>query len=209
MRVREPFNTYSHLTGGILAAIATIVLCVMARQNALAVVAFAIFGAGAIFLYSGSTAYHWASTSKSWLQRMDHSAIFVMIAASYTPLCLLTLDAPTKWIVLGTQWGLAIAGLLYNMLKGKPPAWVRLTMYLTMGWMALPLTPLILKYSNPTVLAWMIAGGLAYTIGVFFYSSKKPLLWPGKFSNHEIWHLFVLAGSACHFTMMWWLPLGG
>ncbi len=207
MPIRDPFNTWSHFSGGIVVGLATITLCIMSRQDPLAIFAFAVFGLSAMFLYGGSTAYHWAPKSRSWLQRMDHSAIFVMIAGSYTPLCLLALDSPAKWIVLGLQWSLAICGLLYNMIKGKPPTWVRLSMYLVMGWMALPIAPLVLKGSNSSVLSWMVAGGLTYTIGIFFYSNKKPILWPGKFSNHEIWHIFVIAGTACHFVMMWWLPI--
>ncbi len=205
MRIREPFNMWSHLIGGSLFVLGAIALCVANWGNPVAIASFLIFGIGAGFLYAFSAAYHWTPESKGWLQRMDHAGIFIMIAASYTPLCLLALPAPQKWIVLGVQWTLAMGGLAYNLAKGKPPVWVRLVLYLSMGWMALPLLPFLLQTTSVPVVAWMIAGGVTYTVGVFFYASKRPILWPGKFSNHEVWHIFVLGGTLCHYTMMWWL----
>lgn len=204
-RVREPFNTWSHFVGAILVFLGVVALCVYFRTDPLAIAGFIVFGVGAAFLYASSSAYHWTPNPKRGLQKMDHAAIFAMIAASYTPVCLLALPSPAKWIVLGLQWSLALFGVLMTTLMKKPPTWMRLVLYVTMGWMALPLAPLMLQVAPPQVLAWMIAGGLAYSIGIVFYVSKKPILWPGKFSNHEVWHLFVLAGTLCHYTMMWWM----
>lgn len=204
-KIREPFNTWSHFVGAVAVLLGVIGLCVAFWSQPLAVVGFIVFGLGTAFLYSSSAAYHWTPRPILALQKMDHSAIFAMIAASYTPLCLLALPSPVKWAVLGLQWGLALVGILVTTLTQKPPTWFRLVLYVSMGWMALPLAPMVLEAAPVQALIWMVLGGLAYTIGIIFYVNKKPILWPGKFSNHEVWHLFVMAGTCCHFVMMWWI----
>lgn len=196
---------WSHFSGAVLVLLGAIALCIAFWHKPVAVVSFTIFGVGAAFLYAFSAAYHWTPSSKEWLQRMDHAGIFIMIAASYTPVCLLALPSPQRWIVLGIQWTLALGGLALNLARGKPPTWVRLVLYLTMGWMALPLLPNLLQTTSVPAIAWLLAGGLTYSIGVLFYASKRPILWPGKFSNHEVWHIFVLVGTLCHYSMMWYL----
>ncbi len=205
VKIREPFNTWSHFGGAVAVLLGVLALCIAYRTQPLAVIGFAVFGLGTAFLYSSSAAYHWTARPVVALQKMDHSAIFAMIAASYTPLCLLALPSPIKWVVLALQWGLAVVGISVTTLTKKPPTWFRLVLYVSMGWMALPLAPLVLQTAPVQALVWMVLGGLAYTVGIVFYASKRPILWPGKFSNHEVWHVFVLAGTACHYTMMWWI----
>ncbi|MBS1706363.1 MAG: hemolysin III family protein [Armatimonadetes bacterium] len=202
MRVREPFNAFSHLAGAILVGIGALTLCILHRDQLAAVVAFVIFGLGGIFLYTSSSVYHWTREAKEGLQKLDHSAIFVMIAATYTPLCLLGMRQPESYIVLGIQWGLAAVGLLWNFLIGKPPIIVRLILYLSMGWMGLFLLPAMKPELPSAVLWWMVAGGAIYTAGVVIYASKRPRLWPGKFSSHELWHVFVLLGTGSHYAML-------
>jgi len=203
--MREPFNAISHLVGAILVAACTVALCLVNKFDPIAIAAFIVFGLGAMFMFSSSSAYHWTKTVKPWLQRLDHSAIFVMIAASYTPICLLALSPPLSVYVLCLQWGLALFGLLWNFLVGKPPTWVRLTLYLTMGWMAVFLLPSLRLDQPVVVLSLLLAGGVFYSVGVIFYSLKRPILWPNRFGAHEIWHLFVLGGAASHSVMMFYL----
>lgn len=200
--IREPFNALSHLAGAILALLGTVYLLVIGHSTVAEWISFLVFGSCAIFLYVSSSIYHWTGTAKTGLQKMDHSAIYAMIAGCYTPVCLLAMNGATGWVVLALQWALAITGIVLTIVLRKPPAWVRLCLYLVMGWMALPFVGSIARASSTETVTWLLLGGLAYTVGVIFYTSRKPILWPGKFSGHEVWHLFVLGGTACHFMLM-------
>lgn len=190
------------MVGAVFMAVGTIVLVVGSIPNPVAILSFIIFGLAATFLFTSSTVYHSVSLDRAWLQRMDHSSIYVMIAGSYTPICLLALPEPQKWIVLGLQWGLALFGVLVSATREKTPTWLRLLLYLGMGWMLIFVIGHLDPRITPQTIAWLVAGGLAYTIGSVVYGTKRPKLWPGKFSSHELWHLFVLGGAACHFVVM-------
>lgn len=199
---REPFNTYSHLAGALLSALGMIYLVITHLTQPTALISFLVFGLGCIFLYTSSTIYHWLSLDRPWLQRLDHSAIYVMIAGSYTPICLLALSEPTKWIVLSLQWGLALFGVILSLTRDKTPTPIRLTLYLVMGWMVIAFTGDFLANSGLTPLIYLFAGGLAYTLGAVVYSTKKPNPLPQSFGSHGLWHLFVLTGTLCHFGVM-------
>lgn len=201
-RIREPFNALSHLVAAVLVLAGTSALIFASWPHPAAWVSFLVFGAGAIFLYISSAVYHWTPQVIPSLQKLDHTAIYVMIAGCYTPLCVLLLTGGVGWWVLAAQWGLAITGVVLTLTMEKPPTWVRLVLYLVMGWMALPFASQVVAKSGWETMAWMIAGGLFYTVGVIFYASKRPRLWPGVFSSHELWHCFVMAGTACHFMLM-------
>jgi hemolysin III len=205
-KIREPFNAISHLVGAAILAIGTVVLVIGALPSPIAILSFLIFGLAAIFMFTSSTLYHWLKLDHAWLQRMDHSAIYVMIAGSYTPVCLLALPEPQKWVILALQWSLAAIGVIVSATKEKTPTWLRLTLYLTMGWMLVAVFGTLLDVISRAALIWLVAGGLSYTIGAVVYGTKRPKLWPGKFSSHELWHLFVLSGAFCHFGTMICLP---
>lgn len=136
---------------------------------------------------------------------MDHCAIYLMIAGTYTPVSLLAIGGTTGYIVLAIQWLLATIGVVATLTMTKPPTWLRLVLYLVMGWMVLPFVGVLLTKIPAIAIWWMIGGGLSYTVGTVVYASKRPKLWPGKFSSHELWHLFVVAGAACHFAVMLYL----
>jgi hemolysin III len=201
-RIREPFNALSHLMGAIFVLLATGYLVFLGRHNPVAWISFLVFGAAGIYLYTASSIYHWTKTAKNGLQKMDHTAIYVMIAGCYTPVCLIALSGPTGWAMLAVQWLLAITGVVLTIVLAKPPMWVRLVLYLVMGWMVLPFASQVAQRSSTAALVWMLAGGLAYTIGTIIYASRRPALWPGKFSSHELWHVFVMAGTLCHVMTM-------
>ena len=201
-RIREPFNALSHLAGAILLGLGSIVLVISAISDPMAALAFAIFGLGAVFMFTSSSLYHWLKLDYQWLQRMDHCAIYVMIAGSYTPIALLALPSPTQLIVLAIQWGLAVIGVVVAATREKTPTPLRLTLYLVMGWMIVALIPQLRMGMPVSGIAWMVAGGVSYTVGAVVYASKKPTLWPGKFGFHELWHVFVLGGAICHFVVM-------
>lgn len=204
--IREPFNTVSHLVGAIVVGIGVLGLCIAFRHSPIAWISFMVFGLGSVFLYSSSAAYHWTENVKPFLQRLDHAAIFVMIAASYTPVALLALDHPLKWWVLGIEWGVALVGLLWTLIIGKPPTAVRLVLYTVLGWLILPWTREVLNNTSLLTFALLLLGGLSYTIGILFYARKTPWFPKTRIGNHEVWHVFVLVGTVFHYAMCWSLP---
>jgi hemolysin III len=203
--IREPFNAVSHFVGAILAVVGMMYLLFLSRTDPRAMVGFAIYGVFATLLFAASAAYHWSNRGGYWLQKLDHIAIYLMIAGTYTPVCLLGLPGTSGTVVLALEWILAAIGVTATITMEKPPTWLRLVLYLAMGWMVLPLIGLLGRTITAAGLAWMIAGGLAYTFGTVIYASKRPNPWPGRFGFHEIWHLFVLAGGTCHFGTMLYL----
>lgn len=202
VKIREPFNALSHMAGAVLAFFGMMVLVWASWGEVRAWGSFLVFGLTAVLLYSASGFYHWASDDRVWLRRFDHAAIYLLIAGSYTPVALMALPGWLMWGVLGSQWGLAVVGMVVSLTREKAPTALRLTLYLVMGWMILPFSGWVAAGSSWSVLWWMVAGGLFYTVGSVFYASKRPRLWPGVFGFHELWHLFVMAGTACHFGMM-------
>ena len=203
MRVREPFNAFSHLLGAVLAVLGLAYLVL--KNGAPSALAFLVYGFGTSFLFISSATYHWTKVAKPGLQKMDHSAIYVMIATTYVPVALLGIGGKLGIGIIITQAVLCTIGVISTLLMTKPPTWLRLVLYLVMGWMMLPFVGVLIPKIGTVAVIWMFAGGLSYTIGTVVYASTRPTLWPGKFSFHELWHVFVLVGAACHFAVMTYL----
>ncbi len=201
-RIREPFNAISHVVGAGIVGSGAFVLAILAVSAPVAAVAFAIFGLGAVFMFTSSALYHWLRLEYQWLQRMDHAAIYVMIAGSYTPVALLALPKVSGIVVLSLQWGMAALGVVVAATREKTPTPLRLALYLGMGWMIALLIPQVMAVAGPGTLGWMLAGGVFYTVGAVIYAAKRPNLWPGRFGFHELWHVFVLGGAICHLLVM-------
>ena len=166
------------------------------------IVAFAIFGLSLIALYSASTLYHLlplSPPSVARLRRVDHMMIFVLIGGTYTPFCLLALDGAWRVGLLSVIWSLAVCGILLKLFWMEAPRWLSVTLYLGMGWVAVIAAPALLLAVPTGGMSWVLGGGLLYTAGALIYALKRPNLMPGVFGFHELWHLFVVAGSACHF----------
>jgi len=204
MRIREPFNGASHLIGLLLAAAGTVLLLRMAKGPG-ELVAFGIYGATLILLYGASTLYHTLLLPERPLRAfrtLDHISIYFLIAGTYTPVALITLHGRFGWTLLAAVWLIALAGIPFKLFFLDAPVWLSTGTYLAMGYLALvALVPLARAVSSGG-LAWLIAGGLAYTIGAVIYARQRPDPFPGRFGHHEIWHLLVLAGSGCHFAFM-------
>jgi hemolysin III len=193
----ERFNGYTHLAGAVLAAGAAAVLIVLGalRADPWKIVSFSIYGATLILLYLISTLYH--STrggTKNVFRKLDHCAIYLLIAGTYTPFTLVSLRGPWGWSLFGVVWGLAVLGIVQEFIFGKGARVLSLVIYVLMGWVALlAVLPLIESLTWPGFL-WLAAGGLTYTAGIAFFVFDE------KFKHfHGIWHLFVLAGSAVHY----------
>jgi hemolysin III len=204
MRIREPVNGGSHLLGLLLASAGTILLLRMAR-GPWQLAAFAVYGATLILLYGASALYHLlplADRPLRALRTLDHIAIYFLIAGTYTPIALITLHSPLGWALLAAVWLIAVAGIPFKLFFLDAPVWVSTTTYLAMGYLAVVAVVPLARAVSINGLLWLIAGGLAYTIGAVIYSRQRPDPFPGRFGHHEIWHLLVLTGSACHFAFM-------
>ena len=203
----EVANTVTHVVGSHLGAAMTALLAWVAVQSgdgvAWKVVSGSIFGFSMIFLYAVSSAYHAVTyrPAKHVLHTMDHMAIYVLIAGSYTPFCLVTLrpEHPAMaWTVFGVEWGAALAGMLFKVWTTGRYRYVSTFAYVLMGWMALvAIGPLVRSLSGLGTM-WLALGGGLYTVGCVFY------LWRSLPYSHPIWHLFVLAASICHFFCILW-----
>jgi hemolysin III len=203
-KLREPINGLTHLAGGLLASAGLIVLLAKAASTGRVdqLVAFGVFGLSLVALYTASTLYHLLPLSPAGvarLRRLDHVAIFLLIAGTYTPFCLLALQGAWRWGLLALVWALALCGVLLKVLWMGGPRWLSVVLYLGMGWVAVVAAPALLQAVPVGGMAWVLAGGLIYSVGALVYGFKRPNPIPGAFGFHELWHLFVVAGSACHF----------
>lgn len=192
----EIAHTITHGLGCLLSMVGLVVLVNQAagRGDVWGLVSGAIFGATLVLLYLASTLYHALThaTAKRVFKRIDHAAIYLLIAGSYTPFCLGPLRGPWGWSLFGVVWGLGIAGAVTDVASGRRFKWLSLTIYLLMGWLALTaLRPMLAHLDGPT-LWWLFGGGVFYTGGVAFYVARR-LPW-----HHAIWHVFVVCGSICH-----------
>ena len=206
--LREPVNSLTHFVGILLSIAGLVALLYLSAGEPWRTVSFAIYGGALIMLYTASTLLHSLRVgplAERRLRIFDHAAIFVLIAGSYTPIALVTLQqgrAVWGWAILVAVWLIALLGLVFKLFWLEAPRWLSTALYLLMGWLALVAIVPILATLPPWGVFWLALGGLFYTVGAVIYGLKKPLLFPGVFSYHELWHLFVLAGSACHFIMM-------
>ena len=194
----EKFNAVSHLIGTVLALAGAIVLVVLAAMGGdpWKVVSVAIYGVTLVVMYSSSALYHSVrGRAKDVLRKMDHQSIYLLIAGSYTPFCLVTLRGPWGWSLFGVVWGLAVIGGLQELRPKNDARILSVVIYLLMGWVAVvALVPLVQALGR-SGFAWVAAGGLFYTVGIAFYALDTRLA-----HAHGVWHLFVLAGSAAHYV---------
>lgn len=202
---REPANALTHWLGVVLAVpfIASMVL--WANAKGLSLWPFVVFGVSFALLYLASASYHSFRVSEralKWLRKLDHSAIFVLIAGSYTPIAFFGLQDPWRVVLLSVIWGIALAGVILKLVTMKLPRWVSTALYLGMGWIAMAFLPQLARSLPVGALVWLGVGGLLYTVGAIVYATKKLDFKPGVFGFHEVWHLFVLGGSTAHFAMM-------
>lgn len=193
----ERFNGYSHLAGAALALAGATVLIVLGalRADPWKTVSFSVYGATLILLYGVSTLYHSTrGRTKEVFRKLDHCAIYLLIAGTYTPFTLVSLRGPWGWSIFGVVWGMALLGVVQEFILGKGARLLSLAIYVTMGWVALVAVVPLIDALGPGGFAWVAAGGVVYTAGIVFY------LFDERFRHwHGIWHLFVVAGSVVHY----------
>jgi len=194
----EKFNALTHLVGAVLALAGAVVLVVLAALGGdpWKVVSVSIYGLTLVLLYSFSVLYHsLRGRAKDVLRELDHQSIYLLIAGSYTPFCLISLRGPWGWSLLGVVWGLAVLGGLQELWPIGKARILSVVIYVAMGWIVLVAAVPLLKALGPVGFAWVAAGGLFYTIGIVFYALDTRLT-----HAHGVWHLFVIAGSVTHYV---------
>ena len=196
-----------HILGFILSAAGTVLLLVKAAElTPWHVVSYAIFGATMMALYAASSVYHLFYISErvhGILRRIDHIMIFMLIAGTYTPICLLTLRGAWGWVLFGIVWGCALAGLFIKIFWMEAPRWLSTAFYIGMGWAALlAIWPLTQRMSG-AALGWLFGGGAVYTVGGVFYALRFPRIDTRFFGFHELFHIFILLGSACFYVLIY------
>lgn len=212
LAIKDPGSALTHFIGMILAAAAAIPLLIVAAANSgrNAVIALGIFSLSMILLYGASTVYHTFNISEKInkiLRKIDHMMIFILIAGSYTPICVIPLRDSVGYQLLALVWGTAIAGILIKAFWITCPKWFSSLIYIAMGWLCvIAMVPLV--SSLPTAaFVWLLAGGIIYTIGGIIYALKLPIFNARHkyFGSHEIFHLFVMGGSLCHYVVMFYV----
>ena len=188
-----------------MAALVSLLCVAISNRDVWQIVSFSIFGASMILLYSASATYHLVNASEKVvkiLQKIDHSMIFVLIAGTYTPICLTLLRGRLGYWLLALIWSSAAAGIVMKMFFFDIPRLLYTGIYLIMGWIAVFVIVPLYRAGGPLPLVWLLIGGLMYTAGGIIYAVKKPDLFPGWLGFHEIFHVFVILGSTAHYVMI-------
>ena len=197
----ERLNAWTHLVGALLAGLGAAWLLVRAglQGDPWKIVAVAVYGLSLVLLYSISTLYHsLRGRTKALMRKLDHLSIYLLIAGSYTPFCLVTLRGPWGWSLFGVVWGLALVGMLQELKPRSEARVLSVVIYALMGWIVLVAIEPLLAALGGVGFAWLAAGGLCYTLGIVFFAFDE------RFRHwHGIWHLWVMAGSVLHFVAIW------
>ncbi|MCH5256344.1 MAG: hemolysin III family protein [Lachnospiraceae bacterium] len=208
--IREPGSAITHFIGMVLAVFASTPLLIKtaAAANPIAYIAMVIFMLSMITLYGASALYHSVNVKDRILRifrKIDHMMIFVLIAGSYTPVCLLVLDGRSGYTLLAIVWSIAVIGMLVKALWITCPKWFSSIIYIAMGWVCLGVVGQLWTTLSRSAFLWLLAGGLIYTAGGIIYALKLPIFNSRhkNFGSHEIFHLFVMGGSICHFIFMY------
>lgn len=208
--LKDPGSAITHFIGMLMAMFAAVPLLIKAANHPdrVHLVSLGIFIGSMILLYAASTSYHSLNISpriNKILKKVDHMMISVMIAGSYTPVCLIVLKGRTGYTLCALVWGIAILGILVKAFWINCPKWFSSALYIGMGWLCVLAFTQIINSLSPSAFGWLLAGGLIYTVGGVIYALKLPLFNSRHkyFGSHEIFHLFVMGGSICHFIVMY------
>lgn len=208
-KLKDPGSALTHFIGMLMAMFAAMPLLIKAAQGAdvIHIVSLVVFVISIILLYTASTLYHSLRLSDKGckiFKKLDHMMIFVLIAGTYTPVCLLALPQSTGVPMLIVVWSVAIVGMVINILWINCPKWFSSVIYIAMGWICVVAFSQLINNLSPLAFGWLLSGGIIYTLGGIIYALKLPIFNSKhkNFGSHEIFHLFVMAGSACHFILM-------
>ncbi|MCI8427061.1 MAG: hemolysin III family protein [Lachnospira sp.] len=209
IKIKDPGSAITHFIGMLMAIFAALPLIIksLSAPDIIHVISLTIFIVSMILLYAASTTYHTFDISpkvNQILKKLDHCMISVMIAGSYTPVCLIVLHGATGYTLLALVWGIALLGIVFKLCWVSCPRWVSSALYIIMGWVCVLSFTQIINALPTAAFIWLLMGGVIYTIGGIIYALKLKVFNNRHkyFGSHEIFHLFVMAGSACHFIMM-------
>ena len=201
-KLREPVNGLTHFFAAILAAIGLIVLIVIAWKSAVKEISLSIYGISLILLFAASATYHMVKAKPKIienLRKLDHSAIYLLIAGTYTPICMIMFSGFWKWGLTAIIWSFAVIGITVKLFIIKAPRWLTAGVYIMMGWLCIAAIGEMLKAMPVGALVWLVIGGVVYTLGAVIYITKKLDFFPGIFGFHEVWHIFVILAALAHF----------
>ncbi|MFM8319466.1 MAG: hemolysin III family protein [Chloroflexota bacterium] len=201
-KLRDPFSGLSHLAAAGAALVGLTALLVVGWGSLGKTLSLAIYGVSLVLLFGASAAYHLVMAGPrviTSLRKLDHSAIYLLIAGTYTPFCLNFLTGAWRWGMLGTVWGLALAGIVMKLFWINAPRWLSAGIYVVMGWLCLAALRQMLLMLPLPALYWLAAGGVVYTLGAVVYVTRIFNFKPGVFGFHEVWHIFVILGALAHY----------
>lgn len=202
-KLREPVNSLTHWGGALLALIGLVALLIVGWSTPAKVISLVVYGISLIFMFSASATYHMVQVKDKALEifrKVDHSAIYALIAGTYTPFCINAFEGFWKWGMLSIIWSLAIVGIIVKVFYIRAPRWLNAGIYVIMGWFSVSAAGQMLAALPAWVLTWLIIGGVIYTLGAIVYITKIFNFKPGVFGFHEVWHIFVLLAAAAHFV---------
>ena len=202
-KLREPVNSLTHWAGAILAFGGLVALLIVGWGTPAKVISLLIYGVSLIFLFSASATYHMVRVKDKILEifrKIDHAAIYLLIAGTYTPFCVNAFTGFWQWGMLSIIWSLAVIGITVKVFYIRAPRWLNAGIYLVMGWLCLAAIGHMLAVLPVWVISWLVAGGVIYTLGAVVYITKIFNFVPGVFGFHEMWHIFVMLAAAAHFV---------
>ena len=213
-RFRDPVSGLTHLVSALAALLGLVVLLVRAKTQPTMELAVLIYGLSLIGLFAASATYHLVQVGPRALgifRKIDHAAIYILIAGTYTPICLGFFGGFWRWGMLGIIWAFALIGVVVKVFVINAPRWVTTGIYLIMGWISILAVSEIMRTMPPGAIFWLVSGGLWFTFGAVIYILKKPDPFPAVFGFHEIWHIFVMLGCLSHFILvaLYAIPFGG
>lgn len=215
LKIKDPGSAITHFIGMLMACLATTPLLIKAFQqpDKIHLISLSIFIISMILLYAASTTYHTLNLSvhvNRILQKIDHIMIFVLIAGTYTPICLIVLKGKTGFFLCALVWGIAIVGSIIKAFWISCPKWFSSVLYIALGWVCVLAFSQLITTLSKAAFGWLLAGGIIYTLGGIIYALKLPIFNSKhkNFGSHEIFHLFVMGGSICHFILMYLFVAG-
>jgi len=201
-KMRDPASGLTHLGAAVAAVFGSAVLILIGGTSLVKIVALSVYGLSLVFLFGSSAAYHLIKAEPKtivYLRKLDHTAIYVLIAGSYTPICAIMLTGFWRWGFLAVVWALAASGIIFKMFILATPRWVTAGVYVLLGWLGVVAAGEVKRALPGGAVIGLAIGGLIYTVGAVIYITKKLDLFPGKFGFHEVWHLFVILAALAHF----------
>lgn len=204
-RMRGVIHFWSFIVSVVTGA--TLIALAASTVSGVAALATSVYVITVLGLFGVSALYHrrwWVTErARTWMKRLDHSMIFLFIAGTYTPFCLLGMTKPTGYVILGVVWGGALLGVGLKLLWPHAPRWLGTPIYIALGWVAVFVLPELLRSAGVAALVLILIGGAFYTVGAVFYATKWPNPWPGVFGHHEFFHAATVIAALCHYVAIW------